>query len=336
LLLVVGANSPGARDLIDLIGAAVVVGDPGPLAIPTNLVAAFIEPPLPTMGSTAPAAEAALGTSRRPSPVRAPSPVLLPSVGDDAPTLPTEPSVWKKRLPLLAGGLLAAIAGGWFLMGRPGTGGPQPDLRAQIDTPGPSSNMRVGLPAPARADSAAALNTQRTTDSLRALVPANAADSARATPYSVVLLTTADEAMALAQWVEKAEGLAASTVTMTRIRGERGRNYQLHVGAFARATSADSLLRALRTANKIRGTDGRMVAAPYAIELERVQRRVARNVADGYIQRQIAAYPMQQPDGLASVFVGAFETPEAAAPMLAELKQKGFSGTLKYRTGRSL
>jgi hypothetical protein len=58
-------------------------------------------------------------------------------------------------------------------------------------------------------------------------------------------------------------------------------------------------------------------------------------VADGYRQRQVAAYPLLQPSGRATIYVGAFETPEAAAPLLAALRARGIAPTLVYRTGRS-
>ncbi len=123
---------------------------------------------------------------------------------------------------------------------------------------------------------------------------------------------------------------------MVRIRGERGRFFQMQAGAFAKARQADSLLASLRSTGKLKADAGRVVATPFALVLEsKVSRRAAQNVADGYGQRQIAAYPLLQPDGSATIFVGAFESPEQAIPLMNELKSKGVGSTLYYRTGRS-
>jgi len=157
-----------------------------------------------------------------------------------------------------------------------------------------------------------------------------------AVPFGVVIVATNDEAQALARWAELGLKLPAGTVTMVRIRGERDRFFQMQAGAFAKASQADSLLAALRTSGKLAADAGRVVSTPYALMLEaKVSSRAAQNVSDGYGQRQIAAYPLLQDDRTATIFVGAFETPDQAIPLMNELKAKGVTATLQYRTGRS-
>ena len=110
----------------------------------------------------------------------------------------------------------------------------------------------------------------------------------------------------------------------------------MQAGAYTKASQADSLLGALRSSGKLAAVAGRVVSTPYALMLEaKVSRRAAQNVSDGYGQRQIAAYPLLQDDRTATIFVGAFETPDQAIPLMNELKAKGVNTTLHYRTGRS-
>ena len=53
--------------------------------------------------------------------------------------------------------------------------------------------------------------------------------------------------------------LPAGTVTMVRIRGERGRFFQMQAGAYTKASQADSLLSALRGSGSHHGRRHRRI-----------------------------------------------------------------------------
>jgi hypothetical protein len=353
LMMVVPAGAVGLEELLAQVDGAIVVGDPDAVAIDPARVLAVVPPlatreptpvtvpaiddaPLDAGGTAAPtpAAVAPVAPPRRPTP-RSTTPGGIPAA----------PAPGVNRTLILAGLLLAAIAV-WFLTGRPGMPGAadpaagdsavrrdslRPDS-TRANAVAPATGAAAGAAASAPSESALVAKV----DSLRALLPANPGDSLAAAAYGVVVLATNDETQALTRWAEQVMRLPAGTVSAVRLRGERGTWYQLQAGAFGKARTADSLLRVLRDSGVVAAEAGRVVATPFAIALEsKVGRRQARVVADGYVQRQVAAYPLLQADGTATIYVGAFETPEAAAPAIAALRARGIVPTLVYRTGRS-
>ena len=354
LLLVVPAGVEGSAELLAMVDGAVVVGDPADVDVEPSRVLAVV-PPLEARGTTpvggvwtaepaatmTPQAGEAIASSRRTTPrgvtPRGATPASVPAMG---------PNV--NRTLVLAGVLLAAVAL-WFFAGRPGmpraaepavrdSAAVRDSLRADSSRASAASAASTTDSAPAAGAAAAPSESALVArvDSLRALLPANPGDSLAAAAYGVVVLATNDETQALTRWAEQVMRLPAGTVSAVRLRGERGLWYQLQAGAFAKARTADSLLRVLRDSGVVVAEAGRVVATPFAIALEsKVGRRQARAVADGYVQRQVAAYPLLQGDGTATIYVGAFETPEAAAPAIAALRARGIVPTLVYRTGRS-
>ena len=333
MLLVASSDAEGVHELASMLDGVVVVGDAtSVLSVPRNSVLAHVDAPQP---AAPPALEVPAELVERP-PVSAqkPSPVMLPAqdvVAKRVLTPPAAPSSLSRRA-MIVGGVLVGAAVLWLMLGRPGTSkstapsGEKPTTSA-VNVPDSSG--------PGEAPDTASVT--RRVDSTTSIRVANPADSLKAAAYGVVIIATNDEAQALARWADLGLKLPAGTVTMVRIRGERGRFFQMQAGAFSKARQADSLLAALRSTGKLKADAGRVVATPYALMLEsKVSRRAAQNVADGYGQRQIAAYPLLQGDGSATIFVGAFELPEQAIPLMNELKAKGVSATLYYRTGRSL
>jgi hypothetical protein len=337
LVLVAPSDAEGVHELAEMLDGVVVVGDAASvLAVPRNSVIAFVDAPqvLPPAVDEAPAPVSA-PVERAAPPMARPTPVMLPS----QPPVPTprarKPVVMDGGVPKVAwlGGLgLLAAGAAWYAYTQfvqpkpaPRDGESRTPAAAQSGAATPDSVApSSGQPAP------------RAVDSVSAALVANPGDSLLASPFGVVVVATNDEAQALARWADLGLKLPAGTVTMVRIRGERGRFFQMQAGAFGKARQADSLLAALRTSGKLRADAGRVVATPYALMLERkVSRVAAQNVANGYGQRQIAAYALLQADGTATIFVGAFETPEQAVPLMNELKNKGVSTALFYRTGRS-
>ncbi len=342
LVLVAPSDAPGVKELASLVDGVVVVGDPSAVfAIPRHTVLAHIDaPPVrqaePVLEAPVAPPVARVVGERRPS--LAPPPLMLPKheTDEQRPIAPKSPRTFPKTA-LIAGGLtgvLAAAAALWFGLGRPGLPGttasnaPQ---QAEAPTSRPTPDLRVlgvegdsvvpQVPAP---------------DTVNRAVVANPQDSLLASAYGVVIVATNDEAKALASWAELGLTLPAGTVTMERVRGERGRSFLMQAGAFTKAKDADSLLASLRRTGKLQADAGRVIKAPYALLIEtKVSRPAAKAVANGYGQRQIPAYALLQTDGTASIFVGAFESPEQAIPLMAELVAKGTNTTLYIRTGRS-
>ena len=334
LLLVVQSDAEGVHELASMLDGVVVVGDAtSVLSVPRNSVLAHVD--APTAAPTVPEVVDATPVAAARAPVNnpRPSPVVLPAqdvVEKRAVLKPTTNDALPK-MPLIAGGVIVALAALWFLLGRPGMGKSATPVTAKPTT------SAVNVPDSA-GNSAfdSSTGVAQPADSATAMRVANIQDSLKAAPYGVLIVATNDEAQALVRWADVGLKLPAGTVSMVRIRGERGRFFQMQAGAFAKAGQADSLLAALRANGRLKADAGRVVATPYALMLEaKVSRRAAQNVADGYGQRQIAAYPLLQSDGSATIFVGAFEKPDEALPLMNELKAKGVGSTLYYRTGRS-
>lgn len=324
LILVAPSDAEGVKDLATMLDGVVLVGSASSmLAVPRHSVLAHIDAPVAT------AAAPAAGTL-----AAAAVPVMLPPhhTDEQRPIAPVPPGGnAMQRKVLVAAGVVIALIAGWFIAGRPGMPGaparsvPSAELTKVTDSIAAANQVTPDgapvAPAPELPPTARAENPQ---------------DSLQAAPFGVVIVATNDEAQALARWADLGLKLPAGTITMVRVRGERGRFFQMEAGAFTKAKQADSLLNALRASGKLAADAGRVIATPYALMLEKgVGKAAAQNVANGYGQRQIAAYPLLQADGTATIFVGAFESPDQAVPLMSELLAKGVNATLYYRTGRS-
>ena len=331
LILVAPSDVDGVKELALMMEGVVLVGDATSVhAVPRNTVIAHIDAPVAVV-----ATETAASAERKAGAVPA-APVLLPPhhTDEQRPIAPYPPETGNamQRKALIAAAVVAALIGGWFVAGRPGLAGdgvvPKGGVRPEVSAVADSIAAQL---APEGATPAAPTPELPPTARVE-----NPQDSLSSAPFGVVLVATNDEAQALARWADTGLKLPAGTVTMVRIRGERGRFFQMQAGAYTRAKQADSLLNVLRTSGKLAADAGRVIATPYSLMLEKgVGRAAAQSVANGYGQRQIAAYPLLQADGTATIFVGAFESPDQAVPLMGELLAKGVNSTLYYRTGRS-
>ncbi len=331
LVLVASSDSEGVHELASMLDGVVVVGDAtSVLSVPRNSVLAHVDAPPPA--PVVPEMPEVL-TERTPVVTPKPSPVMFPAQEVvEKRVLTPFPEGGNQKKAMMAAGVGAVVLLAWLALGRPGMSKPTPGAVK----PPATSAVNVEDSVAAGDGSQSIAPATRAADSVAATRVANPQDSLKAAAYGVVIVATNDEAQALARWADLGLNLPAGTVTMVRIRGERGRFFQMQAGAFPKARQADSLLGALRTAGKLKADAGRVVATPYALMLEtKVSRRAAQNVADGYGQRQIAAYALLQGDNSATIFVGAFESPDQAVPLMNELKAKGVGSTLYYRTGRS-
>lgn len=341
LILVAPSDAEGVHALAEMLDGVVVVGDAASmLAVPRNSVLVHVESPLAATPLSTPTVPELPELPEVPVELAEPTP---PETGRERPlaaapskdvrtprvAVPAKSSVGPKVLIALA--ILAAVVALWFVLGRPGAstgddvvGAVNGDRQAEEERVD-SESVAQAVPAPAAAGEGGAL-----------VRIGNPQDSAQAAAYGVLLLATNDEAAALAGWASLAQTLPAGTVTMIRLRGEPGRAFQLQAGAYGTQRQADSLLAALRRDRRVKAGAGTVTATPLALRLESsISRQSARTLANAYGQRQIAAYAMLQADNTATIYVGAFESPEQAAPLMNELKLKGVNVALHYRTGRS-
>ncbi len=339
LVLVAASDAEGVRDLAAMLDGVVIVGEESSaLSIPPHTVLAQVESHTAPVEADAPLVSAEAPVVDEPTPVAElpitpedPSPVMVPAHEAPGRRLAAQ-QARSIPMPVMIAAGLVLLVGLWFLLGRPGMPKAAPAVSPASDSTATADDVRAADDTVVEA----AIGDDAGVNGLSAVRVANPQDSALAMPYGVVLVATNDEAQALARWADLGLKLPAGTVTMVNIRGEHGRFFQVQAGAFAAAQQADSLLAALRADRRLGATAGSVSATPYAIVLEpNVSQSAARAIANAYGQRQIAAYPMLQADNSATIYVGAFETPEQAAPLLNALSRKGVSATLHYRTGRS-
>lgn len=342
LVLVAASEADGVRELAEMLDGVVIVGDaPSLSSLPSQALLARIEAPAdaPDVREVVDEEPAVVvdDDAEPTMPAEAPvtpeyqSPVMVPSHDAPGKRLVALQQGRSVPVPALIAAALVMLLGLWFMLGRPGLPKATPAASTVSDTIGIGDDVRAADDTVVDAASEETLGTI----ALSAVRIANPQDSALAVPYGVVLVATNDEAQALARWADLGLRLPAGTVTMVNIRGEQGRFFQVQAGAFTTAQQADSLLAALRADRRLAATAGSVSATPYAIVLEpSVSQSAARAIANAYGQRQIAAYPLLQADNSAVIYVGAFETPDQAAPLLNDLSRKGVKVALHYRTGR--
>ena len=341
LVLVAASEADGVRELAAMLDGVVIVGDaPSMSSLPSHALLGRIESPVAAPDVREVADEepvVAVDDAEPTTPAEVPvipqpqSPVLVPWHDAPGKRLVASQEGRSVPVPALIAAALVLLLGLWFMLGRPGLPKATPAASTVSDTIGIADDVRAADDTVVDAGSEDTLGTI----ALSAVRIANPQDSARAVPYGVVLVATNDEAQALARWADLGLRLPAGTVTMVNNRGEQGRLFQVQAGAFTTAQQADSLLAALRSDRRLGATAGSVSATPYAIVLEpSVSQSAARAIANAYGQRQIAAYPLLQPDNSAVIYVGAFETPDQAAPLLNVLSRKGVRVALHYRTGR--
>jgi hypothetical protein len=177
----------------------------------------------------------------------------------------------------------------------------------------------VIIPAP---DSAAPVGPPLTVE--------NAADSAVASRYAVYFATANTRAAAMPD----ARVRALDAVALSPVADGNEQWFRVTVGASETRAQAESLLTTLRT-RRIIGS-GSIVSVPYAL-------RLARNVTPTLVPTQLAelanrgiiAYALLQPDGSATVYTGAFESPMQATLLADSLRALRVAPVLVYRTGRA-
>jgi hypothetical protein len=164
-------------------------------------------------------------------------------------------------------------------------------------------------------------------------VPANPRDSARAAAWSVEMKSFATQAGAVMELEAQQTVLPAATFA-PMVEGDM-RWFPLIGGAYADSAGAVALLQTLRQHGMLRPNWGAVKRRPLALMIQaNVSADTAGAVVTEYIERGIPVYALRQTDGTATLYAGAFETPDQARLLAESLKSSGLNPTLVYRTGR--
>jgi cell division septation protein DedD len=127
----------------------------------------------------------------------------------------------------------------------------------------------------------------------------------------------------------------ASPATVSAVRlGHQGLWYRVIVGAFATASGADSLLRALWDRGTVERPNGTILRTPQAYLIEhQASAEAAAERVEGLRRQGVAAYIVSAPDGSAQVLAGAFEGTDQAGAADSLLRLQGLRATLVQRMG---
>jgi hypothetical protein len=164
-------------------------------------------------------------------------------------------------------------------------------------------------------------------------VPANPRDSGRAAAWSVELKSFATQAGAVMELEAQQSVLPAATFA-PMVDGDV-RWFPLIGGAYPDSAGAAALLGTLRQHGMLRTNWGTVKRRPLALMVQsRIGSDTAAAAVTAYVERGLPVYALRQADGSATLYAGAFETPEQAVLLAESLKASGLTPTLVYRTGR--
>ncbi|MDQ3997023.1 MAG: hypothetical protein M3303_08385, partial [Gemmatimonadota bacterium] len=166
-----------------------------------------------------------------------------------------------------------------------------------------------------------------------AATPANPRDSARASAWSVELKSFATQAGAVMELEAQQSVLPAATFA-PMVDGDV-RWFPLIGGAYPDSAGAAALLSTLRQHGMLRTNWGAVKRRPLALMIHsRIGSDTVAKTVTEYVERGLPIYALRQADGSATLYAGAFETPEQATLLAESLRASGLAPTLVYRTGR--
>ena len=330
LLIVAPAEAEGLDELIASTDGAVAVGD---VVLPhSSVVAARLPLPAPAVQSAPrrlparPAADVAGGTDRRNAARRSSTPrwaaitaALLLVLGAGAAAW-----YWFRPNALPFAGLVdsAAVANETASAG-------------SVELQAADSAGSTVLPAGPAPDPTDTTPVEAISEPIVAARVANPADSANGSAWGVEIVATNTQSGAIFKLIEEAGVLPAATYAPVSRGGERLWFYVVS-GAYANRSGADSLLRALRANGTMARGAGQVRRLPYALLVQTgVSRENAPALVAAFIARELPVYALLQPDGSASLFAGAFESPEQAGLLAAALRARSVEPKVVYRIGRT-
>jgi hypothetical protein len=166
-----------------------------------------------------------------------------------------------------------------------------------------------------------------------AALPANPRDSSSAAAWSVELKSFATQAGAVMELEAQQSVLPAATFA-PMVDGDV-RWFPLIGGAYADSAGAAALLGTLRQHGMLRTNWGTVKRRPLALMVQsRIGADTAGAVVNSFVGRGLPVYALRQADGTATLYAGAFETPEQSTLLAESLRASGLTPTLVYRTGR--
>ncbi|HEX6058240.1 MAG TPA: SPOR domain-containing protein [Gemmatimonadaceae bacterium] len=171
---------------------------------------------------------------------------------------------------------------------------------------------------------------------LPAIPVANPEDSARASAWALEVLLTNAEAEAQRIASQLADSVAGVVVAPMVSAGDAERWYRVVVGAYPTPAEADSALAGMRARGLLAADAGARVSRPFALLLQRdVPREAAPGLLADMAGRGIEGYALDQGDGTARLYAGAYSMPDEAESLAASLRLMGVEPTVVYRTGRA-
>ena len=314
LLIVAPAGADGLDDLIASTDGAIAIDDAA--LPPSSVIVARVTPVLPHRAPRRARSDASripLGVEQRAAPRQA----GLPRWAAIAAAL------------LLATGLGAAA---WYWLRPVSDASSEPVLAA-------NEIASTGSVEPQAADSAGTAVDTTTEDAApeppAPVIVANPEDSASAAAWGVEIVATNTQSGAIFKLIEEAGVLPAATYSPVSRGGERLWFYVVS-GAYADRAGADSLLRALRANGTMARGAGQVRRLPYSLLVQtRVSRENAPALVAAFVAKELPVYALLQPDGSASLFAGAFESPDQSGLLAAALRARSVEPKVVYRIGRT-
>ncbi len=317
LILAVPADAANLAELVLATDGAVVVGDTVPADVPVAQTLAWLR------------------VARRSA---------LASVASEAPLAVVDaarehPRRDRRRFFAGAAGVLLTLgfigAAVWFAY-RPFASAPRARTSAQLEASPLGEQLATGPALPAadttRRDSIAPfVSSTPATDSFPLLAPTNAADSAAAAAWAVILETTRTKPGAILELRIRFETVPVGTYGID----VRSRSFVLVSGAYRQRASADSLLAELHNHKVLAPGFGSVTSLPYAFLVQadvpaaEVPSRLKRFAGSAH-----PVYALRQTNGAANLYFGAYESAQQAALAVPLVREAGLTPTLVYRIGR--
>ena len=173
-------------------------------------------------------------------------------------------------------------------------------------------------------------------DTLPVAIVANPADSSLAAVWGVELVATNDRADANLRLASAGTALSAGTLSPVLLGSDPLPLYKVVGGAFTDRAAAERLRDQLRASEVLSPETGMVARVPYAIRLDTaLSLTEARVRAREWAGRGTAAYALVADDGRATVYAGAFASPEQAVLLLAALRDDWPAAVIAFRVGRS-
>jgi hypothetical protein len=303
LVLAAPDDAPGIGRLVAATDGAVLVGDTLPAGLPGSRVLRTIREPRPRLGQRRSGAAVVAATVR---------------------------SWYQRRLIGAAVGLALTLVLAGF-----GVWIAQRPLDHSVSRPTEPPIDSTRTPAQVVGSGAAMVAGGTVAGSARGAVavPANPRDSARASAWSVELKSFATQAGAAMELEAQQSVLPAATFAPMVYDDVRW--FPLIGGAYPDSAGAAELLNLLRQHGMVRMSGAQVKRRPLALMVQsRISADSAAEAVMAYVERGLPVYALRQADGSATLYAGAFETPQQATLLAESLRASGITPTLVYRTGR--